>query len=224
MNIKLTEFSMRHFILNSHGTKITNVTPEQFEIEVNNQVCFIEPNYKSVEIKDISESDAYIIDGYAPFCKLVAIKNFTNANAGTVPITESNYQYIRSGYSKRNPSELSVLSRWLELPLGKPKAKWLLIVLYNKEQIDKESILDYNKLFSEWESNSNSELAPIRPVPFDADWGIVSILGQLNKDEEPMSPITIIRNAYMHGGSGQPIDEKYYKSAVKFWNENCIVR
>ena len=51
-----------------------------------------------------------------------------------MPITLENYQYIRSGYSARRDSELPTFSRWLELPLGKPKAEWLCIVCYDKEQ------------------------------------------------------------------------------------------
>jgi hypothetical protein len=77
-----------------------------------------------------------IYDGYADFCKLIAIKNFTKAKIGSTLITLENFQYLRSGYSSRRESELPVFSRWLELPLDKPQAKWLILVLYSKEQID----------------------------------------------------------------------------------------
>ena len=52
-----------------------------------------------------------IEDGYADFCKLLIVPNFTNARTGTLPITLENYQYLRTGYFSRRKDELPVLSR-----------------------------------------------------------------------------------------------------------------
>ena len=61
------------------------------------------------------EGQTELKDGYAPFCKHVFVKNFTPAIPTFIPITESNIQYLKSGYQARRPSELPVLSRWFDL-------------------------------------------------------------------------------------------------------------
>lgn len=212
MNIKLTDFAMKHFERKSHGTKILNVTSEDFEKRIQSLLADVDLSASSKNIPHAG--GVYVHDGYAPFCKLVAVPNFTDARVGSVPITESNYQYLRSGYSSRKRDELKVLTRWLELPLGKPKADWLMIVLYDKNQIDTEARKDYSV-----DQDPHKKM-----YYFDADWGIITILGQSHSNEEPMTPMTAIRNAYMHGGSGAPIDESYYKRSVDFWQTNAIVK
>jgi hypothetical protein len=188
------------------------MSKDEFEIYVNNEICYNSCGIKG-PISDISKSNYKILDGYAPFCKMVAIKNPTDAKVGSLPITLENYQYLRSGYSTRRDDELPVLSRWFELPLGVPKAEWLMLVLYNKEQINKEL---------ELEDEKNEVI--FKSDPFDADWGIVAILGQSHENDEPMSPITVIRNAYMYGGSGVKFDEEYYLKSVDFWSMNAVVK
>lgn len=212
MKIKITEFGKRHFNKDFRETKILNSTPEEIENVLN---CIeVEESFKtekkskkfSVNLYD----DTFILrKGYAPFCKLLSIKNFTDAKVGSLPITLENYQYLRSGYSARNKNELPVFSRWLELPIDKPKAKYLVFVLYSKEQIDKEGRIvedDYK--------------------PFDGDWGVVAILGQSHSKEEPMKPETMIRNALgeSEGGSGVPLDKGKYLESVEFWNKNATVK
>ena len=144
MIIKLTDFTLRNFDPKFGGTKILDYSPKEFEDEISLYANKIEnvisgPNHT---IFDKEENPIKIVEGYAPFCKLVSIKNFTDAKVGSLPITLDNYQFIRSGYSKRRDNELPVFSRWLELPLGKPKAEWLVLVLYSKEQIDKENFVE----------------------------------------------------------------------------------
>ncbi len=224
MKIKLTDFALKHFDPKSTGTKILDVTPSGFEERVNDvgvhsSLKLFEETKTTIKIR----AGVTVRKGFAPFCRLVAIENFTDAKVGSLPITLENYQYIRSGYSARKGDELPVLSRWLELPLGKPKAKWLMLVLYSKEQVDVEAKKDYEKQLKCYKEGI-SFVKPVKPVPFDADWGIVAILGQSNDEEEPMHPITMIRNAYMHGGSGHPLDEEAYMKAVEFWEKNIIVR
>jgi hypothetical protein len=125
----------------------------------------------------------------------------------------ANYQYLRSGYSSRTPYELPVFSRWFELPLPAPVADYLIVVVYDKVQIDKES--------------EESAIVPEHiGEPFDADWGVVAILGQSHPYEEPMSPITMMRNALgtKEGGSGVPINREAYAKSVEFWSEHAIVK
>jgi hypothetical protein len=134
------------------------------------------------------------------------VKNFTNAKTGTLPITLENYQYLRTGYSARTESELPIMERWFELPIPAPTAKYLVLVLYSKEQLDKER--------KEGEEE------------FDGDFGVVAILAQMSAEEEVMKPITMMRNALgiEEGGSGVPIDRDAYKKSVEFWSKNATVK
>lgn len=197
-NIKISDFALRHFDPKFGGTKILNMEPKEFE-EILNEELMV---YNSSLDPDGGDSDVVkILNGYAPFCKLIAVKNFTDARVGSMPITIANHQYIRHGYSKRRESEFEVFSRWLELPVPAPKANYLMIIAYNQEQMDKEAIADYNKKMAEGGIDS---IGLEKPEPFPAEWGVVAILGQHGPDEEPMKPETFDRN-YMpieFGGSG----------------------
>lgn len=199
-NVKITGFAKRHFDPKFGGTKILDFTPEKFEQILNLQI-------KALNSLPITEhSIERILPGYADFCKLVVIKNFTNAKTGTLPITLDNYQYLRTGFSARVESELPVMDRWFDLPLPAPKANFLVVVLYSKEQLEKER--------KEGEEE------------FDGDWGVVAILAQMSANEEPMKPITMMRNALgiEEGGSGVPIDREKYKISVDFWSNNATVK
>jgi hypothetical protein len=199
-NVKITEFGKRHFEPKFGGTKILDYTPEQFELILGLKISAL----NSFPITEYSTER--ILLGYADFCKLVVIENFTNARTGTLPITIENYQYLRSGFSSRAESELPVLERWFELPIPAPKAEYLVVVLYSKEQLEKER--------KEGEEE------------FDGDWGVVAILAQMSSGEEPMKPITMMRNALgiEEGGSGVPIDREAYKKSVDFWSRNATIR
>lgn len=221
MKIKVTDFAKRHFDKTFGGTKILDMSPDVFESKINDIIYRREDHYGNISyVTDLSETTQKVMAGYAPFCKLVAIRNFTDARVGSMPITLENYQYLRSGYSARRDSELPVFSRWLELPLGKPKADWLILVLYDKEQVDKEAQIEYDKKTEE------GILLLDEPDFLDADWGIVAILGQSHSDEEPMKPETMLRNALgvEEGGSGVPLDREAYMKSVKFWEQNATVK
>jgi hypothetical protein len=209
--VKVTDFGKRHFDPKFGGTKITDMSVEEFEAMINSE---LEVFYKVIEGRNILPivSDVKkIIPGYADFCKLVCLKNKTSARTGSMPITIENYQYLRSGFSSRTPSELPVMDRWFDLPLSASKAEYLMVVLYSKEQLLKE--------------HSASEYKD-EPLYFDADWGVVAILGQMSSDEEPMKPITMMRNALgiSEGGSGVPIDRERYTQSVEFWSKNATVK
>jgi hypothetical protein len=197
--IKVTNFGKRHFDSKFGGTKITSHTVEHMEDYINSMVKTGHPFSK-------------IIDGYAPFCKLIVVDNLTNARVGSMPIEMSNYQYLRSGYSARTEKELPVMTRWFELPLPAPIAKYLVFIVYSREQLLKEHI-----------DQKNEE--PFELSEEDA-WGVVAILGQTHSNEEPMQPITMMRNALgtSEGGSGVPLDKEKYKASVEFWSQNAIVK
>jgi len=80
------------------------------------------------------------VDGYAPFCKHVFVKNFVGAKLGALEITDSNRQLLKSGYTRRRAEELPVLTRWFPeaavVPV--PEARHLDIILYSREQLVEE--------------------------------------------------------------------------------------
>lgn len=199
--IKLSDFSMRHFDSSFGGTKILDMEPRAFESFIN-----LEFNRHQRQLSKNEASDAILLDGYAPFCKLLIISNPTNAKTGTLRITDANYQFLRHGYSSRKDGELPVLSRWFDFPQGieKPTAKYLCVVLYDRAQMDREARSEYEKTKAKEDIDS---IGLDEPISFDADYGVVAILGQNSNKEEPMAPITIMRN-YMDismGGSGMKL-------------------
>lgn len=141
--------------------------------------------------------------GYAPFCKHLFIINFTNAKSGVVEITDKNRHLLKSGYNARQENELPVLTRWFDSKdVYVPVATYLDIILYSREQMLKEKD-DIGK----------------------AKWGIVSINGQMECEEHPMNPITMMRNALgiSEGGSGYPLHRGTYVKAVEYWDSHAIV-
>ena len=181
MLISLTEFALRHFDADRAGTIITSQSPEQFEKGANVAIDRLRP-------------------GYADFCKLAFVENWTDARAGTLHITPENERFLKSGYKVRTDGEMPVLVRWFE-GVKSPRAEYLCIVLYSAEQLSKEG------------------------NPVNADYGIVAILGQMDDQEEPMSPITMWRNALgiKVGGSGAAIDPEAYARSAEFWDTHAAV-
>jgi len=187
MKIHLTNFARhRHFDPDTPGTTITDRDGDQFEHEVHT----LNTHFK-------------VRAGYADFCHLLFVRNWTNAKVGTLKITPENEKYLKSGYKARNDNELPVLSRWFE-GITPPKADYLCIVVYSKEQLLKEGT----------------------KIPDDCDFGIVAILGQSHDNEEPMPPVTMMRNALgvEEGGSGHPLNREQYKQSVEFWSQHATIR
>lgn len=203
--IKISEFALRHFDPKFGGTKILNLEPKQFEQYLNTfkDLYFDKPEDRFMDDGDVRVD---ILDGYAPFCKLLVMANITDAKTGSLKITDANYSFLRHGYSARRDDELAVFGRWFDFPPGieKPKAKYTIAILYDKAQMDKEFRSDYDKAISKGGLDSIGLEAP---EEFGADWGVVAILGQMTPKEEPMKPITMMRN-YMDismGGSGMKL-------------------
>lgn len=217
MVVDLTDFAQRHWDKDFTGTRITSHTTEEFLADLNHA---LNQNQSGVP----SNGDPYIKDGYADFCKLIVVQNFTNARTGTLPITLENYCYLRTGYHSRRKNELPVLARWFDLPLPAPTAKYLIIVVYSKEQLKKEWEAE-QKRFS-MEHSCAGERPESLPFTLEADWGIVAILGQMESEEEPMKPATMVRNALgvEEGGSGVLIDKEKYLESVEFWKTHATVK
>ena len=219
--IKITDFGKRHFGQKFGGTKIVDKTTEDFEIIINSMIDADQKNIGSIKnVEDfIYSRDKFckIIDGYAPFCKLISVPNFTNAKVGSLPITNENYQYLRFEYSKRRDGEIAYLKKFFDFPVKNdlPIAKFLIIVVYDREQLLKEY---------EVELQSKIEIKEFELEENDK-WGIVAILAQDECEEQPITPETMINNhmGIKFGGSGVELNIDEYEKSVKFWSENAIV-
>ncbi|KAH8581820.1 uncharacterized protein ELE39_001950 [Cryptosporidium sp. chipmunk genotype I] len=195
-------FALRQFVEGHKGSYIPNISPQEFLKNVNNY---------------IKENNPILVDGYADFCKHIFIPNFTEAKQSVVKITDENEKYIKTGYISRRDEEIPVLSRWF--PMDSPpasqltKSKYLDIILYSKEQCEKES------------SIMNCGLRNILDESeMDPDWYIISIKAQNENCEVPMEPITILRNTLIEeGGSGVPLKRDKYLESVEFWKEHALV-
>lgn len=139
------------------------------------------------------DADCKLVDGYAPFCKHIFVKNFTNMLPSFIKITPQNQQFMSSGYEARRENELPVLGRWFELSKmphdSLKKAEYLDIILYSKAQCVAEA-----KATGTGDAKENVKY----------DYGIVSVKAQDVNCELPMQPITAMRNSLGKetGGSG----------------------
>ena len=165
--------------------------------------------FENIANKRYDEND--LQDGYAPFCKHLFIQNdFTDAQVNVLAITPDNEKWLRTKYETRNEKEVPVLTRFFpkELVVSDdnplPVAKYLDLILYSRQQINKEN-----------EAMDKEAIAETAP------WGIVSIKAQDVGYEIPMTPITAMRNALGkdEGGSGVPIDRASYMEAYEFWDK-----
>eukprot|EP00527_Entomoneis_sp_CCMP2396_P001610 CAMPEP_0198144734 /NCGR_PEP_ID=MMETSP1443-20131203/18208_1 /TAXON_ID=186043 /ORGANISM="Entomoneis sp., Strain CCMP2396" /LENGTH=216 /DNA_ID=CAMNT_0043808189 /DNA_START=206 /DNA_END=856 /DNA_ORIENTATION=- len=183
------------------GTVFSDITIAQMEDAVNEY-------YDESKLKD----------GYAPFCKHLFLKNdglTKTAKLNVLKITPENEHLLRSEYQARNEKELPVLARHFPAHLLKkenvesPVATYLDIILYSREQIQKEDAAQ----------GDTSQTA------VTASWGIISIKAQDVDTELPMTPITALRNALgkEEGGSGVPINRTEYMAAAKYWSEHATI-
>jgi len=201
--IQITEFAKRHFKKDFGGTKITDISSEEF-IE---SLGFIKEIRDETHYSVINPSVVlwYIRPGDFEFSKLITINNPTNATVSCMKISLENAIYLRSDYSSRVESELPVLSRWFDFPppIKSKVADYLTIVLYSKKQLNKEGVID-----------------------FDAEYGVVALLAHDSFEPEPISPITMMRNSIgiEEGGNGVKIDKDKYLKSVAFWKEHALVK
>lgn len=195
----MTKIKVDPFMTNESGnfkaSNLRHIDIDKFEMYINNSV------YE-------------ITDGPWEFCKYLIIDNIFDVKSKVVPITESNYQFIRSTYVARNEKELPVLSRWLELPscFEIPISKYLICVLYSSEQLKKE--------LEKQDPNASFYFTD------DIEYGIVAVLTSDYLTTDPMDPITQMRNelGMEHGGNGQKINKEEYLKACDFWDKHIIVK
>lgn len=149
---------------------------------------------------------------YAPFCKHIFVENFTPAFNYYQEITTENEHLLKSEYESRTEKELPVLCRWFPADKFTPHiAKYLDVILYSKDQIQKENEAMGN-------TDPNMEI--------DYDWGVISVKAQDIAEEIQMNPITMMRNALgkEEGGSGVPLEREKYMKSVEFWQKNALFK
>lgn len=80
-------------------------------------------------------------------------------------------------------------------------------------------------VFSETE-NIEKHVSKNIPLPLRADWCVVAFLAHDTPEQEPMKPITMLRNAAgkEYGGNGEPIDDKKYHDSVIFWERHISLK
>jgi len=196
-DIALDPFAQRQFVKDSGSSTIIEFDQEEFINKVNQYY---------------EQGNKELVDGYAPFCKHIFIPNFTPASTVAVEITPDNEHMLVSAYKARTEKELPVLTRWFpKEKMGElPRAKYLDIILYSREQIKKErEAMGDDPDFQE-----------------SSPWGIVSIKPTDFDYETPMQPITMMRNALGRdqGGSGVPMEREKYTAAVDFWSKYAPVQ
>lgn len=126
-------------------------------------------------------------------------------------ITPENKKFLESVYEARTEKELPVLRRYFkkeDVPAS--KSKFLDVILYSREQIQKENEAMQNE-------DANKDV--------DYEWGIISIKAQDEDAEIPMEPITAMRNALgkEEGGSGIPLNREQYLKSVNFWKDHAMI-
>lgn len=183
MSIVLSKFARKRLFPKNRLDKIQGVSPDEFEQYIN------------------ENQPQEMLDGYAPFCKLMVYPNWTDTRVMAIEITDENRHLLRSRYEARTKKELPVLARWFEGIEPSP-AGYLMVIVYSKEQMHKEG----DKI--------------------DADWGVVGVLPTAEAKETPLAPITIMRNSLgvEEGGSGVPIDREAYQAAADFWDNHATWR
>lgn len=191
-SVGLAPFAEKHFPTQGNRNAMIKAPIEEFLAFVNSAIA----QGKTLEKKSSMD-----------FCRYVFIPNFTQAQPSHVRIDNTNAQWLRSAYKAREERELPVLERWFSFPVPLEPSRFLMFILYSREQLEKEA------------------KASGSPVP-DADWSIISIMGLNETEVPPMPPITIMRNALgiNEGGNGVPLDKAKYAEAVAYWQNFAMVK
>eukprot|EP00177_Eucheuma_denticulatum_P007022 GFKZ01012774.1.p1 GENE.GFKZ01012774.1~~GFKZ01012774.1.p1 ORF type:complete len:242 (-),score=33.49 GFKZ01012774.1:777-1409(-) len=201
--IALDSFARRQFDDPAyHGTKIP-ISPTAFMTHV---LCYYSQRQ---QVADQFPDAPVLVDGYAPFCKHIFMPNFvTGIVDGAVRITDDNRGKLRTEYEARRSDELPVLKRFfLRHDVDVPESKFLDLILYSREQIEKEN-------------RAMGKVVELEAAP----WRLISIKGQAVPYEIPMEPITMMRNELIsQGGSGVPIDRDAYMKSVEYWRDHAMV-
>ncbi|SOV10201.1 conserved protein, unknown function [Plasmodium sp. gorilla clade G2] len=194
--VDLDEFCHKQFDEKNKSCSYIPYDKEKFIIKVNELI-------KERKIK--------VLPGYAEFCKHIFIENFTDATIETMEINNKNRDLIKTDYISRRDNELPVLVRWLckkDIKDQIMKAKYLDLILYSKDQIDKE----------------NKEMKNKPKNISNCDYSIICIKAQNEDYELPMTPITMLRNTLItEGGSGVHLNREKYLDSVKYWRHHVSI-
>lgn len=220
MKVEYDPFVLRQMKPSFKGTNLSDVPPDAF-------LQYINVQYK------LWNDDIKLLDSEWDFCKYLVFPNIHYViKAQVMKLELSLYPFIRSAYSSRTPEELSVLSRWVDLPPGfeLPQAKYVVCVLYSREQLLKE--FDSKNGKNDIQVPSTPVLEPVFYndkkdfyLSHDCEYGIVAIMGTTNPEPDPLIPVTILRNSLgtSEGGNGENINKDVYKKSVEFWNTHIMV-
>lgn len=194
MRIVMTDFALSHFDATEHEPAIPQ-SPDDFIREVNHYL-----DHRGWPGYDCGVR--LIADGYASFCKIIYLDNWTKAKLGIAPIDPSNESLIKTAYEARRETELPVMVRYLPGSDYDKWAKYLAVIVYDREQMLKEG------------------------TEIDGDYAVVNILRLAEEVEPPIPPITMMRNALgvEEGGSGVPLDREKYLASVAFWEKHVAVK
>lgn len=193
-SVGIAEFAKKSFAAAGRHKPMIDWEPVPFIKFVNKQ--FAEGHCQVFNAKSMS------------FCKYLFVPNFTDARPSHHRIDNSNYQWLRSAHEARTEKELPVLVRWFDLPVPLDPAKWLMLILYSREQLLKEA---------------TAEEAALVP---QEEWNVISVMGLNEMVVPPMPPITMMRNALgiAEGGNGVALSREDYIAAADYWNINAMVR
>ena len=198
--IEYDPFVTRQFSQNFSGTKVN--------LEIKDELLEV--------INDTYEcaSSETMLDSEWSFCKYLVLPNDFGVKCAVREITLDIYPYIRTDYVSRTPDELPILTRFAQLPPGfkSAEANYIVLVLYSKEQLQKE--FKPKEEGQEFYFDDNVE------------WGVVSIMGTMKPKPDPLVPITIMRNALgiKEGGNSMPINIIEYNKSVEFWRNYILVK
>merc|ERR1711862_675613 len=133
-------------IISSSKVKALSVDPFAYRQFSEKDAKNFKGNVLSISISEFTKivneryDESKLVDGYAPFCKHIFIKNdFTDATCNVLRITNENEHLLRCTYEARNEKELPVLVRYFPKELINPssssnielpKAKYLDLILY----------------------------------------------------------------------------------------------
>ena len=121
---------------------------------------------------------------------------------------------------------------WIREKVTPTPATWLDVILYSRQQIEKENAAMHNKPSTTTTTTHQHDTPPLSAhlstasTSSEWQWGIVSIKPQNECVEIGMLPITMMRNALgvEEGGSGVPLDRTKYLQSVDFWSKHANVQ
>ena len=154
--------------------------------------------------KIINSKNKNFKQGLYQFSMIVSLFNpkYNKLKCRLVKINSKNEKHLKTDYVARRDNEIPYLKRWFpkNAPVRALKAHHLDVIMYNKEQLNKEG------------------------SPIKSDWGIVCINIELEK-QSPISPTTMINNqmGIEFGGNGQKINISDYLKSVDFWKHHALL-